>query len=204
MATTLTLTKNPELVTVGSNTAQVATVTLTGTSGTANITVAGGLTKLVTFNTSLTQTATDFDTTHSAAYTTAGITVTTSGADIIFTAAVAGTPFDAPVITNITGDLAGTVVATTANNSVSADIDFEDVLPFKTKRSVTGYAMIERVSGTTVQFSCNGEEITAASAAVNATQTKLILPLTRGVDLKHKGGAGAETYYITIVTPDHQ
>jgi len=100
--------------------AQVATVTLTGTSGTANITVAGGLTKLITFNTDLATTASDFDTAHSAAYTAVGITVTASGDDIIFTAAVAGTAFDVPVITNATGDLDGTVVETTDNATVTA------------------------------------------------------------------------------------
>jgi len=103
------------------NVAQVTTITLTGTSGTANVTVAGGLTKLVTFNTDLATTASDFDTDHSAAYTAEGITVTTSGDDIIFTAASAGTPFDVPVITNATGDLAGTVVETTDNQTLTAD-----------------------------------------------------------------------------------
>jgi hypothetical protein len=82
------------------------------------------LTSLVTFaaggTTDLTQTAADFVTSHDAAYLAEGIVVTSSAADIIFTAQLAGVPFIAPVITNVTGDLAGTVVATTANISPSA------------------------------------------------------------------------------------
>lgn len=94
---------------------QVDTVTLTGTSGTANVTGAGGLTKLVTYGDSLTDTAADFVTSHSAAYTAVGITVTSSGPDIIFTDAVPGTGFTNPAIANATGDLAGTVVNTAYN-----------------------------------------------------------------------------------------
>ena len=70
-------------------TAQVDTITLTGTSGTANVTLAGGLTKTATFDTNLTTTAANFVTTHAAAYAAEGITVTSSGADLIFTATVA-------------------------------------------------------------------------------------------------------------------
>jgi hypothetical protein len=94
---------------------QVDTITLTGTSGTANVTVAGGLTKLVTYGDSLTDTAADFVTSHAAAYAVVGITVTSSGPDIIFTDAVPGTGFSHPVITNATGNLAGTIANTTYN-----------------------------------------------------------------------------------------
>lgn len=100
--------------------AQVETVTLTGTSGTATITLAGGLTKTVTFDTDLATTAANFDTDFSADYTAQGITITSSGDDIIFTAAVAGTAFTAPVITNATGDLDGSVAHTTANATATA------------------------------------------------------------------------------------
>lgn len=200
MPISVTLSLNPVKITVGTNVAQVDTVTLTGTSGTATIT-AGGISRTATFNTSLTQTATDFDTTHSADFTAVGITVTTSGADIIFTSATAGTPFTSPVIVNVTGNLAGTVVNTTANNSVSADIDFENVLPHKQFKGLTGYALIDWISGTSIQFSCNGEEITASSGAITTSQPRMILPLTRAVALKHKG-AGGEEYNLTIVGPD--
>lgn len=95
--------------------AQVETITLTGTEGTANVGAAGGLTKLATFGDDLADTAADFVTSHAAAYLAVGIVVTSEGADLIFTANVAGTGFTAPTITNATGDLAGTVAHTTAN-----------------------------------------------------------------------------------------
>jgi hypothetical protein len=100
----------------GAAQAQVDTVTLTGATGTANIT-AGGLTKLATFNSTLTQTATDFVTDHAAAYLVVGITVTSSGADVIFTATVTGVAFTSPITVNVTTDLVGTTVNTTLNIS---------------------------------------------------------------------------------------
>lgn len=94
--------------------AQVATHTVTGTSGTANVTV-NGVTYLATFATSTTVTATNFVTTHAAALLARGIVVTSSGADIILTAALAGQPFLTIAGINVTGDLDTTLVATTAN-----------------------------------------------------------------------------------------
>lgn len=58
-------------------------ITLTGTSGTANIT-AGGLTKLATFATNLTTTATNFVTAWRDAYTAVGVAVSSSAGTIIF------------------------------------------------------------------------------------------------------------------------
>ena len=82
----------------GTPAAQVATVTLTGTVGTCNITVTAGLTRLATFNNSLTETASDFVTAHEEVYLDNGIILTSSGADILFTAGVPGDPFDVPVV----------------------------------------------------------------------------------------------------------
>jgi len=100
---------------------QIDTVTLTGTSGTATIEAAGGLTKTVTFaaagTTDLTQTAADFVTSFEADYLAQKIVITSDGADIIFTSQYAGYAFTNPTITNATGDLDGTVANTTANTS---------------------------------------------------------------------------------------
>jgi len=98
--------------------AQVDTVTLTGTVGNGVITGPGGIRRNVIFNTSLTQTAADFVTDHAAEYATYGITVTSSTADIIFTAATAGWGFESPkFVAQVAagGDMGGTVVHTTAN-----------------------------------------------------------------------------------------
>jgi len=102
-------------ITDTSKTAQVDTVTLTGTGGTGLIADTVGLRKAVEWNTSLTQTAADFVTAYAATYATYGIGVTSSGADIIFTAQSAGEGFASPVFVAATGDLGGTTVNTTAN-----------------------------------------------------------------------------------------
>lgn len=101
--------------------AQVDTVTLTGTDGTGIIMRTAGLRKNVVWNTSLTQTAADFVTDHAAAYALFGITVTSSGADIIFTAATAGWKFVSPVFNPESLTLGGTTVHTTANLQSAID-----------------------------------------------------------------------------------
>jgi hypothetical protein len=79
-------------------------ITLTGTGGTANITIAG-VDYLATFNTDLTTTASDFVTSHAAAILAAtGQVVTSSGAVISFLGFG-----DRVKIANATSDLAGTM-----------------------------------------------------------------------------------------------
>ncbi len=98
--------------------AQVTTVTLTGTVGAGVIKGPGGISRNVIFNTSLTQTAADFVTDHAAEYATYGIIVTSSTADIIFTAATAGWEFARPQFVTqygAGGDLGGTTAETTVN-----------------------------------------------------------------------------------------
>lgn len=94
--------------------AEVDTHTLTGTSGTANIAI-DGINYLATFTTNLTTSAANFVTSHAAALAIRGITVTSSGADVILTAAVKGRPITSTAPANVSGDLAGTKANTTAN-----------------------------------------------------------------------------------------
>ena len=96
-------------------TAQVDIVTLTDAGGTANITGVGGFAKLVTYNDSLIQTASDFVSSFADDYLVQGIVVTSVDENIIFTANIAGTAFEHPTITNVTDDLAGTVDNSVAN-----------------------------------------------------------------------------------------
>lgn len=84
-------------------------ITLTGTSGTANITVDGDA-YLATFATSLTVTATNFVTAHAATLLADhAVTVTANAGVLTFTHATTG--FLTPSIANATGNLAGTVGA---------------------------------------------------------------------------------------------
>lgn len=89
------------------------------------------------------------------------------------------TPITNPVLITVTG---------TSDNS----IDLSKIASGKDT------VLIERVSGTSVQFNTQGAVI-AASGAINATQTKLILTIQAGDYLWCKGGAGSETFYLTAV-----
>ena len=97
-------------------------ITLTGTSGTANIAIKG-VNYLATFNTTLAQTAANFVTTHAAALAKVGVTVTNiTGAELRFLSAGLLT---AP--TNVSGDLAGTVA--TAATPITIYVEQGAVFP---------------------------------------------------------------------------
>lgn len=91
------------------------TVTLTGTSGTANIN-AGGTNYLVTFTTDLTTSANNFVTAHAPAIlANTGAVVTASAGVITFTDDTAG--FVGLSVAGATGDLGGTLGAVTVVNN---------------------------------------------------------------------------------------
>lgn len=95
---------------------QVGTTTLTGTSGTGNITI-NGTAYLATFDTDLTTTAANFVTSHAATIEARqyGHVLTSSGADVILTSGVEGVAFSMSDCVNVSGNLAGSNVVTTAN-----------------------------------------------------------------------------------------
>lgn len=95
--------------------AQVDKITLVGTSGHMHISGPGGLTRTATFNASLSQTALNYVTAWATDYAAKGITLTRNSAELIFTAATAGTAFDHPTIVTLEGDLSGEITYVTAN-----------------------------------------------------------------------------------------
>lgn len=120
-ATSPTATQIKRVAYTSAAVAQVSTVTITGTSGTANVAV-NGVDYLATFDTDLATTAANFVTAHAAALALRDITLTYpgSGAAVVLTSAIKGQPFAAVTITNATGDAAGSVAATTANTAPDA------------------------------------------------------------------------------------
>lgn len=82
------------------------TVTLTGTSGTANI-VVGGVNYLATFATDLTTTANNFITAHASALALKGVTVTAEAGKLNFVANTSTYP--TLTVANVTTNLAGTI-----------------------------------------------------------------------------------------------
>lgn len=132
---------------------QVDTVTLSGTSGSANLSCAG-VSSLSEFNTSLTQTATDFVTNFAADYLAVGVVVTSSGVDIIFTASVAGTPFTSPWMATVDGSLAGTTVHTTPNTPAvegKRTLEYYSVIPLPTAHVVSKFLYIAIVGAEYIQ-----------------------------------------------------
>jgi len=114
--------------------AQVNTITLTGTSGTATVAVKG-VSKVATFDTDLDTTHANFVAANAAAYLAAGL-VLTGTTTLVFTALHAGVGFDAGTVTNLTGDLAGGSVATTANTAAADLASGEALAAFRSM--VTG------------------------------------------------------------------
>lgn len=101
-------------------------VTLTGTSGTANV-VVGGTNYLATFTSNLTTSATNFVTSHAATLLALGITVTANTEVLTF---VADTDvFPTISVANVSGDLAGTVAAvsviSTTGNPIANLVSYE-------------------------------------------------------------------------------
>jgi len=91
--------------------AQVDWVTFQGTTGECIVSGPGGLNNTATFATSPTVTATNFFTAFAADYLIRGIVLTNpSAGKIVFTANVAGIPFDHPMVLTTEGDLTGYVV----------------------------------------------------------------------------------------------
>lgn len=104
-------------------TAASSALTLSGTTGTANVNI-DGTDYLATFNTSLTTTASDFVTAHAANILTNHGYVVTANAGVITFAATTDS-FAEPTITNATGDLAGAVVTTYTEDGFACQTKYE-------------------------------------------------------------------------------
>lgn len=82
----------------------------------------------------------------------------------------------------------------TVSGTSEHQIDYSNIL-----ESGEGEALVEWISGTAIQLNANGVAIDAASATLNSTQPKMILPIKLGVNIRFKGGAGSETFNIYIL-----
>lgn len=94
-------------------------VTLTGTSGTANI-VVGGTNYLATFTSNLTTSATNFVTSHATALLARGITVTASSGVLTFVASTS--TFPTITVANVSGDLSATIASVSAISTTGLPI----------------------------------------------------------------------------------
>jgi hypothetical protein len=145
---------------------EVDTVTLTGTSGTCNVNI-NGVDYLATFDTDLTTTAANFVTSHAATILAreGKLVVTSSGADIIVTAGIAGMAQQDPTVSAaITGDLTGSNANTTANVANTT---------LKTDAALTAFkAMWSKMPNTLRKlFKMEGRIMVTSSVADNYTDT---------------------------------
>ena len=144
---------------------EVDTVTLTGTSGTANVNI-NGVDYLATFDTDLTTTAANFVTSHAATILAreGKLVVTSSGADVIITAGVAGMAQQDPTVANVSGNLAGSNANTTANVANTT---------LKTDASLTAFKALWSKMPNTLRklFKQEGKIMVTSSVADNYTDT---------------------------------
>lgn len=82
-------------------------------------------------------------------------------------------------------------------NTNEHDINFDNMLDALGLNEM-GSALLDSFSGT-VQFNANNVTITAASGSYSSGTA--MIPIRRGIKLKYKGGAGSETFNITIFRP---
>lgn len=108
----------PDLTILVDTPEQTQALTLTGTSGTANINV-GGVDYLATFNTNLTTTADDFRVAHAAAILAATGAVVTDLAGVL-TFTDSSSSFPIITVDNLTGNLSATIGALTGSGTPNA------------------------------------------------------------------------------------
>ena len=128
--------------------AQVSEITLTGTSGTANIDV-DSTNYLATFDTDLTTTAANFVTTHATALNTAGVTVTSNAAVLTFTANVGGTAFTIAAPANVSGNLGGTLDNTVTGQTLLWIVNGSERIPFVDTTTSGNYRLNNYIAATT-------------------------------------------------------
>lgn len=87
----------------------------------------------------------------------------------------------------------------TVSGTDEHEINFDDVMIFDDKY---GHAYVTMISGTAVQFSNNGQAITADSLTLSSSgnNTYNLFEIQKGVPLKYKGGAGSEVFNINILS----
>jgi len=170
-ATSITNDSDPDLAgtvsTIVANRAavkQIDTITLTGTSGTANI-LCDAVTKLASFFNSLTDTAAGFVIEWAASYLPGGVVVTSSGADVIFTSDTAGIAFTgATTITNVANAYRGGLKI--EGNEIWENVENNDLYGFITinrkglNGGITRYRHLSIYNGkgkTMAQFQGSGD-----------------------------------------------
>ncbi len=81
----------------------------------------------------------------------------------------------------------------TVSGTSEHDINFDGLL-----QDNLGTAVIDWLSGTSIQVNGSGRAITSDTGAITSARNKLLIPVQKGVNIRYKGGAGSETFEIVI------
>lgn len=153
---------------------QKETITFTGTNGTLNVNV-GGLTLLATFDTSIGQTAINFESAHVLDVAAVGITMTRELEVIVLEATTAGDPFATATVELLTGDLEAEIAIVAANVTNVATV-VEDIVSsigvYKTVDKIVLKTNMQGFAGKTVITRLwNGTVTSVSDDNVPATDT---------------------------------
>jgi len=193
---------------------QQSVCTLTGTSGTANIAVAG-TNYLATFDTTLTETAEDFVDTHAATILSAkSIVVTSVGAKLVFKALTQGAYFTL-TSTNASGNLDGTealgLIDETVDMGSDSIVTIEDLTDSR-RVCVEGPRLIKKnltVLNTyaTLMTDADGSMIevtvteTGDAIGLNANRIQALLPEGTGTKILYSDGGASVKPLIVDESP---
>ena len=171
--------------------------------GQAAIGLPSSLVFVQSYVTSINATTAAFVTAHAAAFAEIGVVVTNSTNTIVFEAAVAGVPFEAPTITTLVGDLAGTVAPTTANRATgTASITCNGVTSvstFVTDATTTATAF---ASDFATDYSEVGVAVTSSGADIifesSAAGTAITVPVITNLTGSYTGTVAHTTANASI------
>lgn len=87
----------------------------------------------------------------------------------------------------------------TVSGTDENDINFDAVLDHDDKFA---QALITMISGSNVQFDASGVTIDSSSSQLSTSGNnyKELYEIRKGVNIKYRGGAGGETFIISIIT----
>lgn len=179
--------------------AQVETVTLTGTNGTAKIVVSGLETKYAEFDTDLSTTAANFVTDNEDYYAGEGIVLTSNAADLIFTSATDGTAINAPAVSN-KPDINATVVHTTANVTAVKQKETLTLTGSSGMAIITGTGGIMNTAVFDTDLSTTATNFVTAQAADYLAQGVVLT--SDGADLIFEASTAGTSFVAPVITTD--
>lgn len=152
----------------------VVTVTMSGTSGTADVSAAN-VNRVATFNTDIPTTVSDFVTAYAADYLAVGITLTGATNDLVFTPVDPSLQFAVGATSGLTGDLAGAHVRAGAEvlyskKGARPKIALVDQSPAAITTATGAHVEVSDLANSTVKTQIAASRIVSANQIDPATE----------------------------------